>query len=144
MQDFRDPISNQFCVTFDNSSVKEKFYSTIKSLNETLTQAIFKYYVDLQFKKNYYNSITNQTYIGGKDYYDVGDVLRMKHYNNNSLVLQDKFYLYTTGAFGECVRTEPLRFMKNIPKKSCGFKIVILFIWILFKITHSAEIFQYS
>lgn len=125
MQEFRDPLSNLFCVTFDNSSVKDRFYSSIQSLNETLTRAIFQYYIDSQFKGNYFNSITDQTYIKGKDIYEVGDLLRMKYYNNNTLLIQDKFYLYTSGAFGECVRTEPLRFMKNIPKNKCGYKLVI-------------------
>ena len=124
MQEYRDPISNLFCVTFDNSSVKDKFYSSIRSLNETLTRAIFKYYIDPGFKGNYYNQITNQTYIQTKDYYEVGEIIRMNHYPNSSLVLDDKFYLYNTGPFGECIRTEPIRFMKDIPKRSCGFKYV--------------------
>lgn len=126
MQEFRDPLSNLFCVTFDNSSVKDRFYSSIQSLNETLTRAIFQYYIEPQYKGNYFNSFTNQTYENSKDIYQIGDILRMKYYNNNTLLLQDKFYLFKAGAFGECIRTEPLRFMKNIPKSSCGYKLVIL------------------
>jgi hypothetical protein len=126
MQEFRDPLSNLLCVTFDNSSVKDRFYSSIQTLNETLTRAIFEYYIDPEFKNNYFNSITNHTYKKDKDIYEVGDFLKMKYYNNNTLVLRDKFYLYTTGVFGECVRTEPLKFFKNTPKSSCGYKLVIL------------------
>lgn len=127
MQEFRDPLSNLFCVTFDNSSVKDRFYSSIQSFNETITKAIFQYYIDPQFKGNYFNSITNQSFVKGKDIYEVGEVLRMKYYNNNTLLFNDKFYMFTTGPFGECVRTEPLRFMKNMPQSSCGYKLVIFY-----------------
>jgi hypothetical protein len=120
MQDYRDSLSNLFCVTFDNSSVKDKFYSSIKSLNETLISSIFKYYIDTQFKDNYYNSITNHTYDSTKFYYESRDFLRVKYYNNNTLVLKDKFYLFNTGPFGECLQTEPLKYMNNIPRRECG------------------------
>lgn len=126
MQDYRDPLSNLFCVTFDNSSVKAKFYSSIQYLNETLNKLIFEKYIDDQFKPLSAESITNQTYIADKFFYEAGEILRVNYYTfvNGTNILDDKFYLYKSSAFGECVKTEPLRFLKDIPKSSCGFKMV--------------------
>ncbi len=134
MQDFRDPISNLLCVTFDNSSVRDRFYSSIQSLDEKLLSNIFKYYIDTQNKGNYFQSITNKSIVEDKDIYEIGDILRIKYNNkiNSTYLLENKFYLYASDAFGLCARTEALMFMKEIPKSKCGFRLVFSLIKIFF------------
>lgn len=132
MQEYRDPLSNLFCVTFDNSSVKSKFYSNIQSLNETLKQSIFKDYIDPQFKNNYYNNLGNGSYTADKLFYETGDIIRMGYFPNDTSIYKDKFFFFNTGAFGECERTQILKFMVDIPKVSCGKQLVNLYFSVTF------------
>jgi len=125
MQSFRDPVSKLFCVTFDNSSVKDKFYSRIKSLNNTIILSLFKNYIDKKIKiiktPILVEPIVNTT----RNYYLAGDGLKFEYYNSdNRTKIKNKFFMFNANTNGECVKNEPLLFMKNIPEKKCSKKFV--------------------
>lgn len=127
MQSFQDPISKLFCVTFDNSSVKDKFYSSIKSLNETIISSLFKNYIDKKIKVLKTSELIEPGFNSTKNYYFVGDGLKMEYTKNNNITnIKNSFYMFNPNTNGECVRNEPLLFMKNIPMKKCSKKFVKL------------------
>ncbi len=143
MREYRDPVSNLFCVTFDNSSIMGQFYKDIQNLAKSTLNTIYKNYVDQQQASYYYfnqNTGTVVNYIT----YAVDDYVRVKLSNSTNLVLDGKFFIYQSGAYGECVKTNSVRFMRPNQRVSCGFRLVIkrnIFnkfrkLWIYVKIIH--------
>ena len=129
MQSFRDPVSKLFCVTFDNSSVKDKFYSNIKYLNNTIMSSLFKNYIDKKIKVIKTPILNEPSYNTTLNYYIIGDGLKLAYYNeNNRTKIKNNFYMFNANTNGECVKNEPLLFMKNIPEKKCSKKYVRKFI----------------
>lgn len=124
MREYRDPITNLLCVTFDNSSVMGEFYQNILNLGSSVIKSIFDSYVDTKIKSYYYNlNIPTNT----EDFfYALGGYLQAKINNNTSIqyVFDGKMFLYDSGPFGECVRTNAVKYMTPVTKRSCGLKIV--------------------
>lgn len=125
MQSFYDPVSKLFCVTFDNSSVKDKFYSSIKSLNETIISSIFENYINKKVKKLNEQVLVEPFYNTSRNYYLIGHGVKAQYNNeNNKTKLKDDFYMFNANTNGECVRNDRVLFMKNIPQKKCSRKFV--------------------
>lgn len=124
MYEYRDPVSNLFCVTFDNSSIMGQFYKDIANLDKTTITAIYNNYVKKNINSNYYYN-QNTGLIQNKNSYAVGDYLRVNlDYGQNRYIFDGKFFLYESGAFGECIKTKAVKYMVPIEKTSCGLKIV--------------------
>ena len=129
MQSFQDPVSKLFCVTFDNSSVKDKFYSSIKSLNETILNTIFEKYINQKIKIKENSNLIEPNFNLSLNYYLVGDGVKLEYtqnQTNNRTKKENKFYFFNAHTSGECVRNEPLKFMKNIPERRCSKKFVMI------------------
>jgi hypothetical protein len=125
MKEFRDPMSNLFCVTFDNSSIMGKFYKDITTLQKTTIDAIYKNYVDTQIKNFYYYNQNIDALPSNTINYLVGDYIRAKIGTGlNDYTFDGKFFTYKTGAFGDCIKNLAVRFMIPIEKSTCGFKLV--------------------
>ena len=125
MQSFRDPISKLFCVTFDNSSVKDKFYSSIKSLNSTIVSSLFKNYIDKKIKAIKTSVKEEPKYNKTLNYYLIGDGLRVAYEKkDNQTNIKNNFYMFNPNTNGECVRNEPVLFFKDIPQRKCAKKYV--------------------
>lgn len=128
MQSFRDPVSKLFCVTFDNSSVKDKFYSSIKSLDRNTISSLFTRYIDEKVKKLKTSELKEPTIDSSENYYLIGQGLKSSYTNpNNRTNLKADFYMYNPNTNGECVRNERLLFLTNIPEKKCSQKFVKIF-----------------
>jgi hypothetical protein len=125
MKEYRDPVSNLFCVTFDNSSVMGQFYEDIKILGSSSIASIFSQYVDQNIKQHYYKGDTAFNYANIQAYSD-GDPIIASINQGNSFVFDKKFFTYDSGAFGECVKTRVVKFANPIDKISCGYKLVII------------------
>lgn len=124
---YRNSLSNLFCVTFDNSSDKGKFYTNVNDLDETKVMLIFNNYIQNDFLKNYYSSILSTGLILNKDRYDLEDYIRIHYNNSNPYVLEGKFFIEGTGSSGECIKSRPVKFMINNDPIICGKKIVFIF-----------------
>jgi hypothetical protein len=124
MKEYRDPVSNLFCVTFDNSSIMGQFYKDITALTKTSITSIYQNYVDKQIKKSYYYN-QNTGLILNNAYYSVGDYIKIRLGTGvNDFAFDGKFFLFQSGSFGECVKTNPVRFLVPNQKIKCGFKLV--------------------
>ena len=124
---YRNSLSNLFCVTLDNSSDKGKFYTNVNDLDETKVMMIFNNYIQNDYLKNYYSSILSTGLILNKDRYDSADYIRIHYNNSNPYVLEGKFFIEGTGSSGECIKSRPVKFMINNDPITCGKKIVFNF-----------------
>jgi hypothetical protein len=124
MREYRDPVSNLFCVTFDNSSIMGQFFKDIQKLQQSTISAIYQNYVDAQQKLYYYYK-QNTGVVINKSSYSVGDYIRIKLNNpSNDFIFDGKFFLYQSGAFGECIKTNSVKFMVPNERVSCGYRMV--------------------
>ena len=124
MKEYRDPVTNLFCVTFDNSSIMGQFYKDITSLQKSTINAIYQNYVDKQIKSYYYYKQDTGLVLNSA-FYKVGDFIKMRLGSGiNDFAFDGKFFLYQSGSFGECVKTSPVKFLVPNPKTKCGFKLV--------------------
>ncbi len=127
MNSYRDPISNLFCVTFDNSSIMGQFYVDIATLSGTAINAIYQNYVNKQINSYYYYNQNTGLVLNSLNY-ALGDYIRMnlgKGVNTfNDFSFDGKFFIYQSGSFGECTKTSPVKFMIPNPKSKCGLKLV--------------------
>ena len=116
---YRDSISNLFCITFDNSSVKGRFYKNIQSMAKNDIINILQKFVDNQLKSSYYTAeISNN-----RANYEIGDFLISKTISN-VVNMNGKYFLFDLGSYGECIRSRPVRFLIPNEKVSCGKKLV--------------------
>jgi hypothetical protein len=119
---YRDPISNLFCVTFDNSSVMGRFYKNVQDMAKNDVIALLQKYVEKQIRSYYYpNQNTGMPSL--KVFYDVGDLIRSKSSTGN-FILDGKFFVNNVGPFGECTKTRAVQFLQPLERVSCGYKIV--------------------
>jgi hypothetical protein len=125
MKEYRDPVSNLFCVTFDNSSIMGKFYKDITTLQKTTIDAIYKNYVDNQIKSYYYYKQSTGGLSLNEVSYSYGEFIRVKNGEGiNDFTFDGKFFIYKPGAFGECIKNNAVYFMIPNEKISCGLKFV--------------------
>ncbi len=82
-------------------------------------------YVNKQIKLYYYNK--DLISIAVKTNFDVGDYIYAKA-NDNTVLMNGKYFLFDRGAFGECTKTRAVKFMIPHEPVSCGFKIVSYFL----------------
>ncbi len=116
---YRNTVSNLFCVTFDNSSVKGRFYKNVQNMAKNDINNMMQNFVEKQIKSSYYKTeISNN-----KATYEIGDYLISKTISN-VVNMNGKYFLYELGSYGECVRTRPVRFLMPNDKISCGKKLV--------------------
>jgi hypothetical protein len=123
MIEYRDPVSNLFCVTFDNSSVMGQFYQTIQNIAASTLNTIYQNYVNVQLSSYYYYNMNTGAVIN-QGSYQVDDYLRAKLTTSNHLILDGKFMTYQSGAYGECIKTNSVKFMRPNNQVSCGFRLV--------------------
>jgi hypothetical protein len=126
MTEYRDPVSNLFCVTFDNSSIMGQFYQTLQNLAASTLNTIYQTYVNTQLSSYYYFNMDTGTVINQASY-QVDDYLRAKLSNSTSLILDGKFLTYQSGAYGECIKTNAVKFMRPNEQAACGFRLVNIF-----------------
>lgn len=129
MNYYRDPVSNLFCVTFDNSSIMGQFYVDIATLSQTTIDSIYSKYVS-KYVNSYYYYNQDTGLVLNSDTYKVGDHLKVSLKSGiNSFAFDGKFFIYQSGAFGECTKTNAVNFLVPNKKATCGLKIVnIIFI----------------
>ena len=127
MNSYRDPISNLFCVTFDNSSIMGQFFVDIATLSATAIDVIYRNYVNKQINSYYYYN-QNTGLVLNSLTYALGDYLRMNlgagKNTFNDFSFDGKFFIYQSGSFGECTKTSAVRFMIPNLKSKCGLKLV--------------------
>ena len=56
--------------------------------------------------------------------YKVDDYLRAKLSNSSNIILDGKFLTYQIGAYGECIKTNAVKFMRPNEQAACGFRLV--------------------
>lgn len=122
---YRDALSNLFCVVFDNSWQKGKFYTDIANMDETRIKMLMSNFIETDFYKNYYSQTTGTGLILNKDRYDSGDYVRSHYNNTNPYILEGKFFIDGMGPSGQCEKNRAVKFMVNNEATSCGFKLVI-------------------
>jgi hypothetical protein len=124
MMGYRDPVSNLFCVTFDNASVMGKFYANLQNMDKADIAILMQKYVQEQVRSNYYTNklIDNASQV----FYNVGDFVKATA-NDNSYLIDGNVYINDVGPFGECAKIRPVKFLTPYEKVTCGFKIVNLF-----------------
>jgi len=122
---YRDSLSNLFCIVFDNSSKKGKFYTELNNLDETKIKLLLSQFIQKDFYRIYYSQNSVTGLILNKDRYDSGDYIR-SHYNNiNPYILEGKFFIDGMSASGECVKNRAIKFLINNDAISCGLKLVL-------------------
>ena len=99
MHQYRDPVSNLFCVTFDNSSVMGQFYQTMQNLAASTLNTIYQNYVNMQLSSYYYYNMHTGAVINQATYH-VDDYLRAKLTGSSNLILDGKFLTYQRPMLG--------------------------------------------
>ncbi len=123
MREYRDPVSNLFCVTFDNSSIMGLFYKDIQNIQSSTLNTIYQNYVEKHL--SYYYYFKQDTGVAGfKTIYEVDDYLRSRLISENAIVFDGKFFIYQSGVYGECVKNNPVKFMIPNEKVTCGYRLV--------------------
>jgi len=123
MAEYRDPASNLFCVTFDNSSVMGQFYQTMQNIGASTLNTIYQAFVNTKLSYYYYLNMDTGTVINQASF-QVDDYLKVKQSNSNNLILDGKFLTYNSGAYGECIKTNAVKFMRPNEQAVCGFRLV--------------------
>jgi hypothetical protein len=121
---YRDPLSNLFCVTFDNGSVMGKFYTNIQNMDKSDIAALMQKYVQDQGRNSFYtnqNTLSLPTVL----YYTIGDYVKAKSADNTFLI-DGRFFINDAGPFGECAKIRPVKFLSPIEGIGCGWKMVYL------------------
>lgn len=77
---------------------------------------------ETQITKYYPDYYTNAFIKPDANTYKFGEEIQV--YKSNYLYKYGKFLLPGPGPFGECKRSIPVKFMKNIEDTSCGLKLV--------------------
>jgi len=126
MKEYRDPVSNLFCVTFDNSSIMGQFYKDVQNLQASTINNIYKNYVDKHLSYYYYFKRDTGVAIN-KISYEVDDYIMAMQVSKNSIVFDGKFFTYQSGVYGDCVKTSVVKFMRQNEKIRCGYRYVKLF-----------------
>jgi hypothetical protein len=121
MKEYVDPVSNLFCVTFDNSYLMESFFNEIQNLPQSNLTYIMRNYVDSKVKARY-NSINKNE--EDSNNYNPLDVIHATS-TSDQYVKNERLFIYESGPFGDCVR-RPIRFLEDRERKSCGLKTVLL------------------
>jgi hypothetical protein len=120
MMTYRDPLSNLFCVSFDNASIMGKFYTNIQNMGKGDIAVLMPKYVEPQ-TKYYSNRETGMPLL--QPNYVIGDYVKSR--SGDGYFIQDgKFFVNDIGPFGECTKTRPIKFLTPFEKASCGYKIV--------------------
>lgn len=118
---------DQFCVTFDNSSKSAQFYNSIGVLNSTEIESLFNQMDQSKtvFNINYvYDNRTDliNPLIGN---YNVDDFIYSVKNITDSIQLTSKFTTFSRGLTGECVRSNKVKWMRDIVDEiPCQFKLV--------------------
>jgi hypothetical protein len=121
MFSYRDPVSNLFCVTFDNSSNQNKYFKNVQNIDKANLTALMKGYVQDQTRSAYFTD--DETIKPQQIFYDVGDYIRIQSATND-FNLNGIFFVNNVGPFGECSKTKPVQFLMPVEKITCGNKIV--------------------
>ncbi len=124
MREYRDPVSNLFCVTFDNSSIMGQFYRDIQSIASSTLNQIYQKYVDDHYNKYYYfNKDTGV--VQNVNFYKVGVYVGIRqNKTQNNFVLDGKFFIYHSGPFGDCTKTNAIKYMQPNERVTCGLRLV--------------------
>jgi hypothetical protein len=118
---YRDPLSNLFCVNFDNASVMGKFHTNVQNLDKANIAIMMDNFVKEQ-SNSYINTNLNQQDIS-KASYNVGDMIKASG-NDNTFLINGNFYIDELGPYGECNKVKSIKFLTSIDKVTCGYKIV--------------------
>ncbi len=121
---YRDALTSLFCVVFDNSSAKGKFYTDLKNLDETKIKMLINNLIETDFYRNYYSQTSGTGLNINKDKYDTGDFIRVHYNNSNPYILEGKFFIDEMSVSGECVKNRAVKYMVNNEPISCGIKFV--------------------
>jgi len=122
MTSYRLPFSNLFCVKYDNSDIKGKFYDFL-TYTATDYDILIQSYKATQIGK-YYPANYDTSYITPiTASYQFGSEIQIK--TSPFMVKYNRFLLPSPGPFGECQKIMPVKFMNNVEERSCGLKFVI-------------------
>lgn len=125
MKDYTE--GDYFCVSFDNSSKKAQYYSNIMTLDSTTLYSAYDNLFSTRTTR-YLNYIyENRTeYMNSHANYNIDDYIWIRELIDevSNTTVQNKFKVMKEGVNGECVRSIPVGFLKDVSEKSCGLVIV--------------------
>lgn len=127
MRDFYSSGTNTLCITFDNSSVRSKYFQNVANLTGSNATNLFKEYVDsvVNTKKFYYPTTVSKQSIN----YNTGDFIKGKSLTNNFFIRNGYFSVFNSDAFGSCVRA-PVKFGLD-GTTACGYVLVRLLLLLI-------------
>lgn len=121
-----------FCVSYDNSSQKSKYYSQLKNLTNDEVSYLLNQYNSLINKKNFdevFDLIDDNSRWYDTRYFLGDPILLVNDTRANTSDIESftktsqKYMIYNKGSNGECFRNEKVVFMKNTNELKCKMKI---------------------
>ena len=122
MTSYRLPLSNLFCVKYDNSDIKGQFYDFL-TYNPTEYDIILQQKRADQLTTNYPLYYDNAYIKPNAASYQFGDELQVK--SSSYVTKYRRFLLPSPGPFGDCKKIYPVKFMVNMEERTCGKMFVI-------------------
>lgn len=99
------------------------FYVDFTTLSRTHIQNVMANYITQDRDNFYYYKLdTGMKLNNPANTYSPGDYLRVRT-GLSSFTMDGKFLMNQSGMFGECVKTNAIKFMVNNPKVACGVKL---------------------